>query len=230
MERLQTEVNFYGCDQRPVHLLPDWETLPYDSFSPHQAIISTRIQTLYQLPEQRRGVLILPISTLMLRLPPPSFITANALFLEPGQRLDSIALRQRLTDAGYRAVDTVYEHGEFAIRGAIIDLFPMGMELPLRIDLFDDEIDTIRTFDPESQRSIDRVERVRLLPAREFPLHPEAITRFKQRWRERFDVDHTRCPIYQDVSSGLTPPGIEYYAPLFFEQSASLFDYLPRTH
>jgi transcription-repair coupling factor (superfamily II helicase) len=227
MERLQTEVNFYGCDQRPVHLLPDWETLPYDSFSPHQAIISTRIQTLYQLPEQRRGVLILPISTLMLRLPPPSFITANALFLEPGQRLDSIALRQRLTDAGYRAVDTVYEHGEFAIRGAIIDLFPMGMELPLRIDLFDDEIDTIRTFDPESQRSIDRVERVRLLPAREFPLHPEAITRFKQRWRERFDVDHTRCPIYQDVSSGLTPPGIEYYAPLFFEQSASLFDYLP---
>lgn len=226
-ERLQNEVRFYSCDQLPVRLLPDWEILPYDSFSPHQDIISTRIQTLHQLPEQKHGVLILPISTLMHRLPPLSFITASALFLEPGQKLDSIALRQRFTDAGYTAVDTVYEHGEFAIRGAIIDLYPMGSELPLRIDLFDDEIDTIRTFDPESQRSIDKVDRVRLLPAKEFPFHQDAITRFKQRWRERFDVDHTRCPIYQDVSSGLTPPGIEYYAPLFFEQSATLFDYLP---
>jgi transcription-repair coupling factor (superfamily II helicase) len=226
-ERLQNEVRFYSCDQLPVRLLPDWETLPYDSFSPHQDIISTRIQTLHQLPEQQHGVLILPISTLMHRLPPLSFITASALFLEPGQKLDSIALRQRFTDAGYTAVDTVYEHGEFAIRGAIIDLYPMGSELPLRIDLFDDEIDTIRTFDPESQRSIDKVDRVRLLPAKEFPFHQEAITRFKQRWRERFDVDHTRCPLYQDVASGLTPPGIEYYAPLFFEQTATLFDYLP---
>ena len=145
-------------------------------FSPHQDIISTRIQTLHQLPEQKHGVLILPISTLMHRLPPLSFITASALFLEPGQKLDSIALRQRFTDAGYTAVDTVYEHGEFAIRGAIIDLYPMGSELPLRIDLFDDEIDTIRTFDPESQRSIDKVDRVRLLPAKEFPFHQDAIT------------------------------------------------------
>lgn len=226
-ERLQNEVRFYNGDTLPVQLLPDWEILPYDSFSPHQDIISTRIQTLHQLPEQRRGVLILPVSTLMHRLPPLSFITASALFLESGQRLDSIALRQRFIDAGYHAVDTVYEHGEFAIRGAIIDLYPMGSDLPLRIDLFDDEIDTIRTFDPENQRSIDKVERVRLLPAKEFPFHQEAITRFKQRWRERFDVDHTRCPIYQDVASGLTPPGIEYYAPLFFEQTATLFDYLP---
>lgn len=226
-ERLQNEVRFYSGGQLPVRLLPDWEILPYDSFSPHQDIISTRIKTLHQLPEQRQGVLILPVSTLMHRLPPLSFITASALFLEPGQKLDSIALRQRFTDAGYVAVDTVYEHGEFAIRGAIIDLYPMGSELPLRIDLFDDEIDTIRTFDPESQRSIDKVDRVRLLPAKEFPFHQDAITRFKQRWRERFDVDHTRCPIYQDVSSGLTPPGIEYYAPLFFEQTATLFDYLP---
>ena len=228
-ERLQNEVRFYSDDRLPVRLLPDWETLPYDSFSPHQDIISTRIQTLHQLPEQQRGVLILPVSTLMHRLPPPSFITASALFLETGQKLDSIALRQRFTDAGYNAVDTVYEHGEFAIRGAIIDLYPMGSELPLRIDLFDDEIDTIRTFDPESQRSIDKVERIRLLPAKEFPFHQDAITRFKQHWRERFDVDHTRCPVYQDVASGLTPPGIEYYAPLFFDRTATLFDYLPDT-
>ncbi len=226
-ERLLQEVRFFCGDTLPASLLPDWETLPYDSFSPHQDIISNRIQTLHQLPDQQRGVLVVPASTLLHRLPPVSFVTANALFLETGQRLDSIALRQRFTDAGYHAVDTVYEHGEFAIRGAIIDLFPMGADQPLRIDLFDDEIDSIRTFDPESQRSIDKVERVRLLPAREFPFDQNAITRFKQRWRERFDVDHTRCPIYQDVSSALTPPGIEYYAPLFFDQTATLFDYLP---
>ncbi|GAA0784826.1 transcription-repair coupling factor [Marinobacterium sediminicola] len=226
-ERLMQEVRFFCGDRFPATLLPDWETLPYDSFSPHQDIISSRIQTLHQLPDQQRGVLVVPASTLMHRLPPVSFVSANALFLETGQRLDSIALRQRFTDAGYHAVDTVYEHGEFAIRGAIIDLFPMGADQPLRIDLFDDEIDTIRTFDPETQRSIDKVERIRLLPAREFPFDQNAITRFKQRWRERFDVDHTRCPIYQDVSSGLTPPGVEYYAPLFFDDTATLFDYLP---
>jgi len=227
-ERLQQEVRFYSGNQLPVRLLPDWEILPYDNFSPHQDIISTRIQTLYQLPDQRQGVLILSASTLMHRLPPPGFITANALILQTGQTLDSLTLRQRFIDAGYNAVDTVYEHGEFAIRGAIIDLYPMGSDKPLRIDLFDDEIDSIRTFDPETQRSIDRVEQIRLLPAKEFPFNQEAITRFKQHWRERFDVDHTRCPVYQDVSSGLTPPGIEYYAPLFFDQTATLFDYLPK--
>ena len=226
-ERLLQEVRFFCGPSLPVTLLPDWETLPYDSFSPHQDITSSRIQTLHQLPEQQRGVLIVPASTLLHRLPPVRFVSTNALFLETGQRLDSIALRQRFIDAGYHAVDTVYEHGEFAIRGAIIDLFPMGVEQPLRIDLFDDEIDTIRTFDPDTQRSIEKVERIHLLPAREFPFDQDAITRFKQRWRERFDVDHTRCTIYQDVASGLTPPGIEYYAPLFFEQMSTLFDYLP---
>lgn len=226
-ERIQQEVRFFCSKTTQAALLPDWETLPYDSFSPHQDITSNRIQTLHQLPEQKQGVLIAPASTLLHRLPPVSFVTANALFLETGQRLDSIAMRQRLTDAGYHAVDTVYEHGEFAIRGAIIDLFPMGTDLPLRIDLFDDEIDSIRTFDPDSQRSIEKVEHIRLLPAREFPFDQGAISRFKQHWRERFDVDHTRCPVYQDVSSGITPPGIEYYAPLFFDRTATLFDYLP---
>ena len=228
-ERLAQEVRFFAGTALDVGLLPDWETLPYDSFSPHQDIISERIRTLHQLPDQKKGVLIVPISTLLHRLAPVSFVTANALFLEEGQRLDAHAMRQRFIDAGYTAVDTVYEHGEFAIRGAIIDLFPMGSDQPLRIDLFDDEIDSIRTFDPESQRSIEKVARVRLLPAREFPFHQDAITRFKQRWRERFDVDYTQCPIYQDVSSGLTPPGIEYYAPLFFDNMATLLDYLPET-
>lgn len=228
-ERLLQEVRFYTNSELPADLLPDWETLPYDSFSPHQDIISERVRTLHQLPEQKRGVLIVPVSTLLHRIAPISFVTANALFLEQGQKLDSLAMRQRFIDAGYTAVDTVYEHGEFAIRGAIIDLYPTGSDLPLRIDLFDDEIDSIRTFDPESQRSIEKVERIRLLPAREFPFHQAAISQFKQRWRERFDVDHTQCPIYQDVSSGLTPPGIEYYSPLFFDGMATLLDYLPET-
>ncbi|MBP0048644.1 transcription-repair coupling factor [Marinobacterium sp. AK62] len=228
-ERLLNEVRFYAPESLSVNLLPDWEILPYDSFSPHQDIISDRIRILHQLPEQQKGVLIVPISTLLHRVAPVSFVTANALFLEQGQTLDTIAMRQRFTDAGYSAVDTVYEHGEFAIRGAIIDLFPMGSDFPLRIDLFDDEIDSIRTFDPETQRSIEKIERIRLLPAREFPFHQHAITQFKQRWRERFDVDHTQCPVYQDVSSGLTPPGIEYYAPLFFEQMTTLLDYLPES-
>src|SRR5690606_18915410 len=133
----------------------------------------------------------------------------------------------RLEAAGYRCVDTVYEHGEFAVRGALIDLFPMGSPLPYRIDLFDDEIETLRTFDPENQRSIDKVESIRLLPAREFPLDKKAVTDFRGRFRERFDVDFRRCPIYQDLASGITPAGIEYYLPLFFEDTATLFDYLP---
>lgn len=137
-------------------------------------------------------------------------------------------MRQRLIDAGYLLVDTVQEHGEFAIRGALIDLFPMGSATPYRIDLFDDEIETLRTFDPETQRSIDRIDRIRLLPAREHPFDQESISRFKQRWRETFDVDYTRCPVYQDIASGIAPAGIEYYLPLFFEHScATLFDYLP---
>ncbi len=147
--------------------------------------------------------------------------------LDVGQKLDVEQMRLRLEAAGYRCVDTVYEHGEFAVRGALIDLFPMGSPLPYRIDLFDDEIETLRTFDPENQRSIDKVESIRLLPAREFPLKKEAVTGFRARFRERFDVDFRRCPIYQDLSTGITPAGIEYYLPLFYEETATLFDYLP---
>ncbi|SDS48424.1 transcription-repair coupling factor [Pseudomonas oryzae] len=225
-ERLQEELRFFA-PELPVLHFPDWETLPYDVFSPHQDIISQRIAALYRLPELKHGVLVVPIATALQRLAPPRFLLGSSLVLDVGQRLDVDDMRARLEAAGYRCVDTVYEHGEFAVRGALIDLFPMGSPLPYRIDLFDDEIETLRTFDPETQRSVDKVDSVRLLPAREFPLEKKAVADFRARFRERFDVDYRRCPLYQDLSSGLTPAGIEYYLPLFFEQTATLFDYLP---
>ncbi len=224
---IEQELRFYAADLDVLHL-PDWETLPYDSFSPHQDIISERLTTLYHLPAFKRGVLVVPIATLMHKLPPPAYLQANSLMLDKGQTLDVEQLRDRLTAAGYRAVTTVYEHGEFAQRGSLFDIFPMGSELPYRIDLLDDEIDSLRTFDTETQRTLDQVEQIRLLPGREFPLTPEAIKRFRERWHEQFDVDHRRCPVYQDVSQGIAPAGIEYYLPLFFDECANLFDYLPK--
>ncbi|MCQ4312744.1 transcription-repair coupling factor [Pseudomonas stutzeri] len=225
-ERLQEELGFFA-PELPVLHFPDWETLPYDVFSPHQDIISQRIATLYQLPELTHGVLVVPITTALHRLAPKRFLLGSSLVLDIGQKLDVEQMRARLEAAGYRCVDTVYEHGEFAVRGALIDLFPMGSALPYRIDLFDDEIETLRTFDPENQRSIDKVESIRLLPAREFPLKKESVTGFRARFRERFDVDFRRCPVYQDLSTGITPAGIEYYLPLFFDETSTLFDYLP---
>ena len=225
-ERLQEELAFFAPDLPVLHF-PDWETLPYDVFSPHQDIISQRIAALYRLPQLSRGILVVPIATALHRLAPKRFLLGSSLVLDVGQKLDVEQMRTRLEAAGYRCVDTVYEHGEFAVRGALIDLFPMGSDTPYRIDLFDDEIETLRTFDPENQRSVDKVESIRLLPAREFPLEKKAVTDFRGRFRERFDVDFRRCPIYQDLSSGITPAGIEYYLPLFFEETGTLFDYLP---
>ena len=226
-ERLEQELKFFAPDLPVLHF-PDWETLPYDLFSPHQDIISQRIASLYRLPELVHGVLVVPITTALHRLAPTSFLLGSSLVLDVGQKLDVEAMRTRLEASGYRYVDTVYEHGEFTVRGALIDLFPMGSKLPYRIDLFDDEIETLRTFEPETQRSVDKVDSVRLLPAKEFPLQKEAVTRFKARFRERFDVDFRRSPIFQDLNSGITPAGIEYYIPLFFEETSTLFDYLPQ--
>jgi transcription-repair coupling factor (superfamily II helicase) len=203
-ERLEQELSFFAPDLPVLHF-PDWETLPYDLFSPHQDIISQRIASLYRLPELEHGVLVVPITTALHRLAPTKFLLGSSLVLDVGQKLDVEQMRSRLEASGYRYVDTVYEHGEFTVRGALIDLFPMGSKLPYRIDLFDDEIETLRTFDPENQRSIDKVDSVKLLPAREFPLQKDAVTRFKARFRERFDVDFRRCPIFQDLSSGLRP-------------------------
>ncbi|WP_304638438.1 transcription-repair coupling factor [Pseudomonas sp.] len=225
-DRLEEELRFFA-PELPVLSFPDWETLPYDRFSPHQDIISQRLRTLHLLPQTRQGILVVPMTTLLHCIPPRAFLGGSVLLMETGQRLDIDRMRLNLDAAGYRAVDTVYEHGDYAVRGALLDLFPMGSPLPYRIDLFDDEIETLRTFDPESQRSIDRVERIHLLPAREFPLDKSALTGFRARFRERFDIDHRKVPLYQDIMAGLVPPGIEYYLPLFFEELGTLFDYLP---
>ncbi len=206
---------------------PDWETLPYDAFSPHQDIISERLYSLYRLPLLEQAVVVVPITTLMHRLTPPSYLKGNALMIKVGQKIDIERWRLDLERAGYHCVDTVYERGEFALRGSILDIYPMGAEAPYRIDLFDDEVDSLRTFDPETQCSIDPIREIQLLPAKEFPLTPDAIAQFKQTFRDQFDVDHRHCPLYQDVAAGLAPAGIEYYLPLFFEQTATLLDYLP---
>jgi transcription-repair coupling factor (superfamily II helicase) len=227
--RLEHELRFYlGDDEQvPVIPFPDWETLPYDVFSPHQDITSQRLEALYRLPTLDKGILIIPASTAMHRLAPRDYIEAHSLMLDVGETLDIEALRMRLERNGYSCVSQVMEHGEFAVRGALIDLFPMGSKTPYRIDLFDNEIETIRSFDPETQLSRDNVDRVRLLPAREFPLTKEAITRFRQAYRAEFEGDPARSAIYKDITEGIAPPGIEYYLPLFFEQTTTLFDYLP---
>ncbi len=226
--RLAAEVSFFDSEgELDVQIFPDWETLPYDVFSPHQDIVAQRLTTLYRLPERRRGVLLLPVATLLQRLPPRDYLDNHVLLLGLGERIDREGFRLRLEAAGYNAVSQVTEHGEFAVRGSLIDLFPAGSEVPYRIDLFDDEVESIRTFDPETQRTQDKVERIELLPAREFPLSRKAITGFRQRYRSRFSGDLSRSLIYQDVSDGLAPGGIEYYLPLFFDSTATLFDYLP---
>ncbi|MBN8431750.1 transcription-repair coupling factor [Microbulbifer salipaludis] len=211
----------------PIFQFPDWEILPYDTFSPHQDIISDRLATLYRLPQMQSGIVIAPVSTLLHRLAPKDYVAGNALILQEGQKFDLNKQRRLLEQAGYHCVDTVYEHGEFAVRGSLMDIFPMGSNLPYRIDLFDDEIESLRTFDPEDQRTIDTVERIHLLPAREFPMHKPGLAKFLERWHEQFEVDPGPVSIYQDISAGIAPAGIEYYLPLFFDQCASLFDYLP---
>ncbi|KFN50452.1 transcription-repair coupling factor [Arenimonas composti] len=210
----------------PVLHFADWETLPYDLFSPHPDIVGQRVSALFRLPNTRKGVLVVPVASLMQRLPPPEWIAGNALDLKKGQKLDLDAEKRRLEAAGYRHVPQVLDPGDFAVRGALLDLYPMGAEQPYRIELFDDEIDSLRTFDPETQRSDHPVEAVRLLPAREFPLDEASTKKVRERLRERFDFDPRRCPLYQDLKEGGTPAGIEYYLPLFFERTASLFEHL----
>ena len=224
---LQYELRFFVKDDCNIKVwrFPEWETLPYDVFSPHQDIISQRLTILNALQQNSSGIYITSIPALMNRLPPSSHVMLASLSLEVGQTLDIEHFRQQLLEAGYRAVEQVVEHGEFAIRGGIIDLFPMGSDLPYRIELFDDDIDTLRTFDVETQRSIEGINRVQLLPAREVPLTQHAIEKFRSQWRDYFANNSLNCPLYQEVSNGVAPPGIEYYLPLFFDQSATLFDY-----
>ncbi|NCA68563.1 MAG: transcription-repair coupling factor [Sphingobacteriia bacterium] len=226
--RLRAELEFFLADtDLPLLGFPDWETLPYDVFSPLPELVSERLLTLHRLPGLTRGLLVVPIATLMQRLPPRDYVDGQSLVLAIGDRLDLDATRRRLERAGYACVSQVIGHGEFAVRGSLLDVFPMGSEVPLRIDLFDQEIETIRTFDPETQRSRAKLERIRLLPAREFPLTESAIAGFRQRYRASFEGDPQASLIYREVSEGRTPGGLEYYLPLFFEQTATLLDYLP---
>jgi len=224
-QALEAELGIFA-DDLPVLQFPDWETLPYDAFSPHPEIVSQRIATLYRLPGVKRGVLVVPVATLMQRIAPRIHITGSGLVMSKGQQLDLAAEQRRLEASGYRHVPQVAEPGDFAVRGALLDIFPMGTAEPYRIELFDDEVDSIRSFDPETQRSQQQVERVELLPAREFPLTEEAAKEFRSNLRERFPIDVRRCPLYQDMKEGVTPGGIEYYLPLFFRQTSTLFDYL----
>lgn len=224
---LERELPFFLAHDVEILAFPDWETLPYDNFSPHQDIISERLSTLHRLRRMTSGILVVPIPTLMHRLPPGDYIAASSLVLEAGQRLDIENFRQDLQRNGYRNVETVYEHGEFALRGSLFDIFPMGSKLPYRIDLLDSEVDTLRTFDPETQRTVEKVEAINLLPAREYPLDRGAISRFQMNWYDTFEVDPDLCHTYVEVSAGRSPGGCEYYLPLFFERTATLFDYLP---
>ncbi len=226
--RLETELAFFNQrDDFQILHLADWETLPYDTISPHQDIISDRLKTLYKLPQTKQGILVVPVTSLLQRLMPADYLMGNSLMVERGQQINIDNMRRNFEKAGYHSVDTVYEHGEYAVRGSLLDIFPMGSEQPYRLDLFDDEIETLRTFDPETQLTIEQVERIQLLPAKEFPLDKVGINRFKQHWLEKFDVDHKACSIFQDVSAGISPAGIEYYLPLFFAACSTLFDYLP---
>ncbi len=226
MQRLVREIAIFSDEQTNVVTLDDWETLPYDLFSPHQDIISSRLKTLHQLPQMTSGIILIPVATLIQRLAPASFLQQHSLLLNKGDQIDMLAMREHLVKAGYFPVDKVMEHGEFATRGSLLDLYPMGCDLPFRIDFFDDEVDSIRTFDSESQRSIDAVDSIQLLPAHEFPTDEAGIRRFRSQWRERFDTGD-KNGLYQRVSDGELPAGIEYYLPLFHESTETLFDFLP---
>ncbi|PKO83660.1 MAG: transcription-repair coupling factor [Betaproteobacteria bacterium HGW-Betaproteobacteria-11] len=225
-QRLAEEIAWFAPALR-VHLLPDWETLPYDGFSPHQDLISERLATLHAVSHGQCDVLIAAAATAVGRLAPVSFLAGHTFFMKKGERLDLDQLRAQLGRAGYQHVTQVVAAGEYSVRGGLIDLFPMGVALPYRIELFDAEIETIRCFDADTQRTLYPVGEIRLLPAREFPVGEAGRTTFRQRFREAFEGDASRIALYKDVSGGILPAGIEYYLPLFFEQTATLFDYLP---
>lgn len=224
-QRLLDELAFFAPELRCA-LFPDWETLPYDTFSPHQDLISERLATLWRILQREADVVLVPASTALYRVAPPSFLAGYTFHFRVQQKLDEAKLKAQLTLAGYNHVTQVVSPGEYAVRGGLIDLFPMGSPVPYRVDLFDDEVDSIRTFDPDSQRSLYPVPEVRLLPGREFPMDDEARARFRSRWRELLEGDPTKSRIYKDMGNGVATAGIEYYLPLFFEETATVFDYL----
>jgi transcription-repair coupling factor (superfamily II helicase) len=231
-QRLRSEIPWFesgaeGVEPLRCHLLPDWETLPYDAFSPHQDLVSERLATLYEVQNGQCDVLIVPATTALVRMAPPAFLAAYTFFFKQGEKLDEARLKSQLTLAGYAHVAQVMSPGEYSVRGGLIDIFAMGSVLPYRLDLFGDTIETIRTFDADTQRSLYPVQQVRLLPGREFPMDDAARSAFRSRWREVFEGDPSRSAVYKDIGNGIASAGIEYYLPLFFEQTATLFQYLP---
>ncbi|CUB02230.1 transcription-repair coupling factor [Marinomonas fungiae] len=226
LNEIEDNIRFFLGDNTSVLRFSDWETLPYDSFSPHQDIISDRLNTLAQIRDLSSGVILTTISSALTRICPEEHIDAQRFELKLGQRLAQKQLIDRLSNGGYLNVETVTTHGEFAVRGAIMDIYPMGVINPVRVEWFDDEIESIRWFDVDTQRTIEKVNEIKILPAREIATTQQGITGFRKRFRERFDIDPLSSPIYQDVSEGIIPGGIEYYLPLFFEQTGTLFDYL----
>ncbi|MEL0622355.1 transcription-repair coupling factor [Marinomonas arenicola] len=230
LNELEDELSFLSSGQQTVLRFSDWETLPYDAFSPHQDIISQRLETLAKLSESDAPIVLTTAASCLTRLCPKQHLDAQHFHVKEGQLLALEKLAKRLTEAGYLNVDNVHEHGEFSIRGALMDVFPMGAHNPIRIDWFDNEIDSIRFFDTETQRSTDKVTEIKMLPAKEFPTSTQGIQQFRQNFRERFDTDPLSSPLYQDISSGIIPSGIEYYLPLFFTETSTFFDYLdPQT-
>lgn len=224
-QRLEDELAFFAPGLR-VAVFPDWETLPYDTFSPHQDLISERLATLWRIQQRDVDVVLMPASTALVRLAPPAFMAGYTFHFKQKEKLDEAALKAQLTLAGYTHVSQVVSPGEYAVRGGLIDLFPMGSPVPYRVDLFGDEVDSIRTFDPDSQRSLYPVPEVRLLPGREFPMDEEARAAFRARWREKMEGDPSKVRLYKDIGTGIATAGIEYYLPLFFESTATIFDYL----
>ena len=227
--RLEHELSFFLSDEYPILHFPDWETLPYDVFSPLPEIISERLKTLAVLPETKRGALVVSVATLMHRLAPREHVLAHSFFIEVGGVFNMELNRVKLESVGYQCVSQVYQHAEFAVRGAIVDLFPMGSKLPYRIELMDDDIESIRTFDPDTQRSLEKIDKVQLFPAREFPFTDDAIKHFRQAFRNQFPEVSAKNILYLDVSKGIAPGGVEYYFPLFVDSTETLFDYLPKT-
>jgi transcription-repair coupling factor (superfamily II helicase) len=225
-QQLEQDLQAFRSDL-PVFHFPDWETLCYDQFSPHPDLVSQRIACLTRLPRAVKGILIVPVNSLMQRISPSDWIAGHVFDLAVGQKLDLLQERQRLQRFGYRHVPQVMDCGDFAIRGAILDLFPSGSPQPIRIELLDDEIESLRPFDPETQRSGASQNSFQLLPAREFPLDAEACKRARAELLERFDINPRSSALYLDLKEGIAPAGIEYYLPLFFEHTSTLFDYLP---
>jgi transcription-repair coupling factor (superfamily II helicase) len=226
-DQVFAELAFFAGGRGDLWSFPDRETLPYDPFSPHPDIVSERLRTLAALADIRRGIVVTTKAALLDRLPPRAFIEAHAFTLAAGERLDLPRLRKRLADAGYAQVTQVLSPGEFAVRGAVVDLYPAGAERPFRLDLFDDVVESVRVFDPADQRSGARLPAVPLLPAREVPSSPEAISAFRGRWRERFEGDPQASAIYRAVTAGQMPAGIEAWLPLFFDSTSGFADYLP---